>query len=161
VEELTLQLADAVKERRRLEGELAEARAAVPAAAAVAQQGASSPTAAAPVAAASEPVLEDVEVVTDQSAPAAQAAQAPVQAAAPATTIARADIAGCDVTEALAGYDGKRAGNEALTEWLKTGDNLERCTKEQLQEIRGTVKWDWLGYQKEPLRILDKEIARR
>ncbi|MEE4278129.1 MAG: hypothetical protein V2I82_06655, partial [Halieaceae bacterium] len=70
-------------------------------------------------------------------------------------------LAGCNVSEALAGYDGKRAGNEALAAWLKTGNNLERCTREQLEEIRSAIKWDWLGYQKEPLRLLDRELAGR
>ncbi|MEE4279328.1 MAG: hypothetical protein V2I82_12740, partial [Halieaceae bacterium] len=130
VEELTLQLADAVKERRRLEAQLAEALAAAEAAAVAANE---SVAAAVEASAAVESRLEDVEV-----APAPDAAPAAVEpsslataaAAAPeAERVARSTLAGCNVSEALAGYDGKRAGNEALAAWLKTGNNLERCTR--------------------------------
>jgi hypothetical protein len=168
VEELTLQLAEALRERRRLEAELAGARSSV------------APSVAAPAPAA--PVAESAPDATGapvaRQAPAASPAEAAADPApeprlrevdiagvAPAAkepvAVARAGIVGCDVSEALAGYDGKRAGNERLLDWLKASNNLERCTTEQLRELRGAVKWDWLGYQKEPLRLLDEEIARR
>lgn len=166
VEELTLQLAEALRERRRLEAELAELRSV-----------AEPVAAAAPVAPVAAPVA--AEAPAARPAPAASPAPAPADpapeprlrevaiAGAAATgapepvAVARADIDGCDVTAALAGYDGKRAGNERLRDWLRSDGNLERCTTEQLRELRGAVKWDWLGYQKEPLRLLDEELARR
>jgi len=168
VEELTLQLAEALRERRRLEAELARVRAdAKPVAAAV------------PVAPAADDTLPAGDRSAADPAPAAIPAEAPADpapevqmrevAVASATAVeapepvaaARTGVDGCDVTEALAGYDGKRAGNERLSNWLKASDNLERCTTAQLRELRDAVKWDWLGYQKEPLGLIDAELARR
>lgn len=167
VEELTLQLADAVKERRRLEAEIAEALADAEAAAAA-------PVAAAPIAAApaasealstGAPPASDRVIEETPVAPAAQTAtgSAPAASAEALATAgpAYASTSDCDVSQALAGYDGKREGNEALAAWLEADDHLARCSMEQLREIRAAVKWDWLGYQKPVLKLLDEELARR
>ena len=162
VEELTLQLADAVKARRRLEAELAEAMAATGvaepapvAAAAGASQGLS--TGGPP---ASDRVIEDTPVAPAARTAPAAAPEASAEALAAASS-ADASSSDCDVSQALAGYDGKRKGNEALAAWLEADDHLAKCSTEQLREIRDAVKWDWLGYEKPVLKLLDKELARR
>ncbi len=164
VEELTLQLADALKERRRLEASLAEATASL----AAAEANLSAAEVASSTSSARTTVSEDTpagvttgetEMVEEEIVSAAGAGAA---AKAEAMTLASAlDTSGCSVSEALAGYDGKRASNEALTDWLKSGNHMDVCTTEQLEEIRAAIKWDWLGYEKEAIRMLDKEIEAR
>ncbi|MEM1188515.1 MAG: hypothetical protein AAGI72_08315 [Pseudomonadota bacterium] len=167
VEELTLQLADALKERRRLEASLAEAKTSLAAAeASLTTTDAAMATAPAAMAAggdgqAAAAVIapEEARMVEEEIVSVADAA---VTARSDAMSVASAlDTTGCSVTEALAGYDGKRAGNEALTSWLKSGNHLNVCSTEQLEEIRAAIKWDWLGYQKEAIRMLDKELEAR
>lgn len=161
VEELTLQLADALKERRRLEAELAEAVAA--AGAAVAAPAPATSTASSGLSTGGPPAhensaIEETAVLPAAAAAASAAAQGSAKAPAAGTTAASS---ACDVTAALAGYDGKRKGNEALAAWLESDDHLANCSTEQLQAIRDAVKWDWLGYEKPVLKLLDTELARR
>jgi hypothetical protein len=167
VEELTLQLADSVRERRRLEAELAAAVAAAGTAAAA--PAATAPVASATTAAAMtaegptdrEELIEETAVTVDAPARSDAADAAMTGAAAGAAESAFIRSADCDVAQALAGYDGKRKGNEALEAWLQTSDHLTVCSTAQLQQIRDAVKWDWLGYEKPVLQLLDKELARR
>ncbi len=164
VEELTLQLADSVRERRRLETELAAAVAAAGTAAAAPAPVASATTAVAMTAEGPtdrEELIEETAVTVDAPARSDAADPAMTGAAAGAAESAFIRSADCDVAQALAGYDGKRKGNEALEAWLQAGDHLTVCSTAQLQQIRDAVKWDWLGYEKPVLQLLDKELARR
>lgn len=173
VEELTLQLADSVRERRQLEAQLAEADAAAEAAAATLT--ATAAAASTPAAASTGPVTSTAsqELIEETAVSAEAAIDAPIATSktpsTPKTSKESAAVAeyasigstDCDVSQALAGYDGKRKGNEALAAWLGADDHLARCSTEQLREIRDAVKWDWLGYEKPLLKLLDKELARR
>lgn len=165
VEELTLQLAASVRERRRLEAELAETIATAGAAvAAPAAAGSGSTERDAPVLAGEADVAaeEAIEEIAVPSVAASSSDVAPAQpGASDAVDAGYTRSADCDVAQALAGYDGKRKGNEALEAWLQTDNHLDKCSTSQLQQIREAVKWDWLGYEKPVLRLLDRELARR
>jgi hypothetical protein len=108
-----------------------------------------------------EELIEETAVTVDAPARSDAADAAMTGAAAGAAESAFIRSADCDVAQALAGYDGKRKGNEALEAWLQAGDHLTVCSTAQLQQIRDAVKWDWLGYEKPVLQLLDKELARR
>ncbi len=158
VEELTLQLAEALKERRRLEAALAAAEAApAPAAvaapaAAMASTSVSAPAVAAPAAttAPDEGMLSETEIKAQAGSPAAQA-----------VVVARDAVEGCNVAEALSGYEGSGDDNQALSAWLKKSDHLKLCTEDQLRQIRKAVDWDFFGYQKEVLALIDRELSQR
>ena len=159
VEELSLQLADSVRERRRLEAELAEAVAAAAAAATTAGASKGSVDTPAEVEAEVGGIIEEIAVAAEAGA--SPEGSGPATAPPAVAESAYTRSADCDVAQALAGYDGKRKGNEALEAWLEADDHLNKCSTAQLQEIRDAVKWDWLGYEKPVLKILDRELARR
>jgi hypothetical protein len=166
VEELTLQLAETIAERRALEAQLADAVAKLEAAAAAATAapplaaGVSGETAPAPevpaadsgAAEATEEVVEEAIVAEGATAPAAVAATAqPDSLATPA----------CDVDEALRGYKRSGKANRALGDWLQSGNHLKACSTEQLKAIRKAVKFDFLGYEKAVLAMIDEELEAR
>ncbi len=132
VQELTLQLAEALKAQQRLEAELAAA-----------------------VSVSSEEAVElqdtaiATEVVTASGA------------AASSTSMKETTDGVCNVREALDGYEGSGGDNKALSAWLKSSNHLAVCTTSQLQQIRKAVDWDLLGYQKEVLALIDRELASR
>lgn len=133
VQELTLQLAAALQDRKRLEAALSAA--------------------AVPAAVNAEDELQETEI-------SAVSAPAVADAALPAAANAAGDEA-CDVEAALAGYERSGDANQALSAWLKADDHLSRCSAEQLAQIRKAVKWDLWGYQKEVLALIDKALETR
>ena len=141
VQELTLQLAEALKRQDQLEAALAQSRSAIPPAA----ETSSVATAA-----------SDREVLIEE------AIEAPgqVQRASPDTMVSADDNA-CNVSQALAAYSGSGDDNRALSAWLEDTDRLGACSDEQLLRLRDAVKWDWLGYQKAVLGRIDEELESR
>ncbi len=133
VEELTLQLAESVKERRRLEAQLAN-------------------TATAPVAVAPAVISDgDPEIIASE----------PINnAAAPAPTRSKV-VNGCDVDYALGQYAASKNDNEQLQKWLESSNNAQKCSSDQLRKIRDAVTWDFWGYSREVRELIDRELAKR
>jgi hypothetical protein len=172
VEELTLQLADALSERKDLEARLAQAIAdrdgleAELAAAAAARAGSASPMVAGDIPAAEvagttalamdrDTVSEEAVMPEGDSVAAAAKLQREAQAGTPTRNEA------CDVEEALRGYKRSGKANRALGDWLRSSNHLKVCSTEQLTQIRKAVKFDFLGYEKEVLAMIDEELEAR
>ena len=65
---------------------------------------------------------------------------------------------GCDVDGVLRTYRNSDKDNEQLRDWLRNSSGAKKCNNEQLMEIREAVSWDFWGYSREVLAIIDRRL---
>lgn len=150
VQELTLQLAESLKERARLESALS---------AALAREEQATLPAPAVTRSREEVALEEVGIAEETPGITATGT-APDDKRGTAEALA-APMGNCDVDAALQNYAGTGDDNKALSTWLKAPKRLEECSTAQLKQLRKAVDWDFWGYQKEVLALLDNELEKR
>lgn len=153
VQELTLQLAESLKERARLEAELRQALAREELGTLPAPIEASRPD---------EVTLQETDIV--EEAAAVNAASAATKTPDASRSVAQplpTSAGNCDVDAALKNYAGRGDDNKALSTWLKVPKRLAECSTAQLKQLRKAVDWDFWGYQKEVLALIDNELEKR
>jgi len=64
----------------------------------------------------------------------------------------------CDVDAVLKRYRSSSKDSEQLRDWLRESRAAQRCEKDQLMAIRGALSWDFWGYSREVLAIIDKRL---
>ena len=64
----------------------------------------------------------------------------------------------CDVDAVLKRYRSSNKDNEQLRDWLRESPAAQQCEKDQLVTIREAVSWDFWGYSREVLAVIDKRL---
>jgi len=64
----------------------------------------------------------------------------------------------CDVDAVLKRYRSSNKDNEQLRDWLRESRAAQQCEKDQFMAIRGAVSWDFWGYSREVLAVIDKRL---
>ena len=64
----------------------------------------------------------------------------------------------CDVDAVLKRYRSSNKDNEQLRDWLRESRAAQQCAKDQLMAIRDAVSWDFWGYSREVLAVIDKRL---
>jgi len=64
----------------------------------------------------------------------------------------------CDVDAVLKLYRSSNKDNEQLRDWLRESRAAQQCEKDQFMAIRGAVSWDFWGYSREVLAVIDKRL---
>lgn len=144
VEELTLKLAESLKAQRELEAALAAVNTGMMAPAVTLKTetlGSGQPRV--------EPTDESLNNPTS----------APVSASVAAAS--SLDSPECKVSAVISGYRGTGEQNKAARAWLGSNDHLQRCSSDQLQAVRKTIRWDFWGYSREAIALIDRELEKR
>ncbi len=144
VEELTLKLAESLKAQRQLEAALAQAKQDRTAVEAVVKT--ETLTASLP---------------SNQSAAKPTTAQGQSSSHTANTTDVSYDSPNCKVSSVISGYRGTGEQNKAARAWLGSNDHLKRCSSEQLLILRKTIRWDFWGYSREAIAMIDRELEKR
>ena len=144
VEELTLQLAESLKAQRQLETALAAA-----------QKAAVTPTSTLKTEHLSSGQSSD-ELSTSTLNKTAQATDS-----AAAESVSSLDSPDCKVSAIMNGYRGTGEQNKEARAWLGSNDHLKQCSSDQLLAIRKTIRWDFWGYSREAIAMIDRELEKR
>ena len=144
VEELTLKLAESLKAQRELEAALTAVNTGTVAPAA---------TLKTDNLGSSQPSVELTEESLNNTTPAAVS-----ESVAAASSL---DSPECKVSAVISGYRGTGEQNKAARAWLGSNDHLRRCSSDQLQAVRKTIRWDFWGYSREAIALIDRELEKR